>query len=287
MFRFSSIARPPWARLALLAALAFFYFGSLWVAALHFPRGYDWRRNVISNLLSPRDNPGWYWVPSLGVAAAGLCMLPLVAWIEGELRTANRGLAGRLRGPAFVAGIFCLISAAILVPQHTHPVLGMRHAHEMLARTSAAALGVGMICASLDAAGGVHGRRLRLLRRLWQVTTLPTLLGAIGSGCMVALARWGGSAAGAIAFFRGTIFWHLAFWEWAGSVSVYLFFVWPVVMLGAEQAASTSHTDGGGPPHPSDGSASSIADRGGRPSSPYQTGDPRSPERRDPAARKS
>ena len=61
MLRILTIVRR--ARLALLAALFVSYFGSLWVAALHFPHGYDWRGNVISNLLSPRDNPQWCWLP--------------------------------------------------------------------------------------------------------------------------------------------------------------------------------------------------------------------------------
>ena len=65
----------------LLGLLFGFYFGGLGLGAAHFPHGYDWRRNVISNLLSPRDNPGWYGAPVLGVAMAGLCMMALMVWI--------------------------------------------------------------------------------------------------------------------------------------------------------------------------------------------------------------
>ena len=241
-------------RCALLAVLFASYFGSLWAASLHFPHGYDWRRNVISNLLSPRDNPAWYWLPSVGVAIAGLCMIPLALWIETQLAdAASLRLARRLRRPAFLLGIGCLILAAIVVPRHTHPVLGMRHIHELLARTSAAGLGIGMLCACQSPGPSAPGaapqaKRLRLLRLLWRAATLPPILGAVGSGLVVALARLHGN--GAPACFRRTIFWHLAFWEWAGSVAVFLFFACPVLMLGREDAAMTPAAPASAPHRP-------------------------------------
>jgi len=226
----------------LLGALFGSYFGSLWVGALYFPHGYDWRRNVISNLLSPRDNPVWYWLPAMGVAVAGLCMLPLAVWIDSELGDGESRLARRVRRPAFLVGILCLILAAVVVPQHTHPVMGMRRAHEAFARTAALGLGVGMLCACLNAAGpgsgaeGERGKRLRTLRRMWRATTMPPVIGALGSGLVVGLARFHGLAGGPAGYFRGTVFWHLAFWEWMGSVAVFLFFASPVVILGRLKA---------------------------------------------------
>ena len=199
------------------------YFGSLWVGAHYFPNGYDWRRNVISNLLSPRDNPEWYRVPSLGVALAGLCMLPLILWIEGELGESG----GRaLRRVAFIVGAACLALSALVVPQHQHAVAGLRHAHELLARTSAVGLGLGMLCACF---ARVKGERLRVLRRMWWVATAPTILGAVGSGVMVAMVRLG--VPGAMEAFRGTVFWHLAFWAWVGAGAVFLFFFSAVILV--------------------------------------------------------
>jgi hypothetical protein len=235
MHSFSNIIEDLRMRLALLAVLFGSYFGSLWVGSLHFPHVYDWRRNVISNLLSPRDNPQWYWLPSAGVAVAGLCMLQLGVWIERELGDGQSKLARRVRRPAFLVGIGCLILSALVAPQHVHTVLGMRHAHELLARTSAAGLGVGMLCAcggGLEPADDGRRRRLRLLRMIWRALTLPPILGAVGSGLIVGLARWHGLGAEPADFFRGTVFWHLAFWEWVGSVAVFLFFASPVVLLG-------------------------------------------------------
>jgi hypothetical protein len=218
-----------WMRVTLVALLFGSYFGSLWAAALHFPQSYDWRRNVISNLLSPRDNPHWYWLPSAGVAVAGLCMLPLAAWIENELGDGGSKLARRVRRPAFLVGIGCLILAAVVAPQHLHPVLGMRRAHEALARTSAAGLVVGMLCAC--ASPGLRRRGLRALRLMWWATTLPPIAGAAASGLVVGLARLHVLGAGPADFLRGTVFWHLAFWEWLGSVAGFLFFASPVAVV--------------------------------------------------------
>jgi len=212
----------------LLAALFAFYFGTLWIAALHFPKQYDWQRNVISNLLSPRDNPAWYWLPSVGVALAGICMAPLAAWIDSELAGAETPRARRVRRVAFAIGIGCLVLAAVVAPRHGRPLLGIRHPHEFLARTSAVGLGLGMLCACrVPAAEG----RLRAVRNFWRIITAPALGGAIGSGLVVGMVRLRVVGPGAAEFFRGTIFWHLGFWEWIGSAAVFLFFAAAVVGL--------------------------------------------------------
>jgi hypothetical protein len=216
----------------LLVVLFGSYFGSLWVASMHFPHPYDWRRNVISNLLSPRDNPGWYRLPSAGVAVAGLCMLPLAAWIESALGDGEGKLARRVRRPAALVGIGCLILSAVVAPGHVRTVIGTRHLHEALARVSAAGLGVGMLCACASASlRGDKTTRFRVLRMLWWAITLPPIAGAAASGIIVGLGRIHGMAAVPAAYFRGTLFWHLAFWEWTGSVTVFLFFASAVVML--------------------------------------------------------
>ena len=235
----SSFVRRRWVRFALLAALALSYFGSLWLGALQFPHPYDWRRNVISNLLSPRDNPTGYWLPTLGISIAGFCMLPLAAWIDAELGSHRPGLGARLRRPALLMGIVCLVLAAIVSPQHIRPVLGMRHAHEVLARTSAAGMGISMLAACASLGGNNVERRLRGLRRMWQVTVWPAMAFAVSTGVIVATSRWIGTGTAAM-WFRSTMFWHLAFWEWSGSVVVFFFFLWPVFMLGDDDRASAS-----------------------------------------------
>ncbi|MBO0695886.1 MAG: hypothetical protein J2P56_07260, partial [Verrucomicrobia bacterium] len=41
----------------LLVLIFLAFFGTLGITARMFPQDYDWRYRVISNLLSPRDNP--------------------------------------------------------------------------------------------------------------------------------------------------------------------------------------------------------------------------------------
>src|SRR5205814_10002019 len=93
---------------ALLALIFLGFFGTLGLSAQMFPKNYDWRYRVISNLLSPRDNPSHYWLPASGLALTGLLMLPFAGYLRRHLgviapRTANIG-AG-----TFTAGIIALI----------------------------------------------------------------------------------------------------------------------------------------------------------------------------------
>src|SRR4051812_32778396 len=73
-------------------------------------------------------------------------------------------------------GIVLLILAALVVPQHVHLVLGLRHLHEALSRTAAIFFGLAMLacclCAWRDRAGG---RTLdpRLLPVWCALTVLP------------------------------------------------------------------------------------------------------------------
>ncbi len=120
--------------------------------------------------------------------------------------------------------------------------MGLRHAHELLARTSAVGLGMGMLCACQSAAlgGGAlpeRRKRLRALRIIWWAATAPPIAGAVASGLVVALAHFHILAAGPAAYLRGTVFWRLAFWEWAGSVGVFVFFAGAVAMLGRRKSA--------------------------------------------------
>src|SRR5439155_1535706 len=66
----------------LLGVIFLSFFGTLAVSAWMFPQNYDWRYRVISNLLSPRDNPGHYWLPAIGLALTALfCIWSLVTLV--------------------------------------------------------------------------------------------------------------------------------------------------------------------------------------------------------------
>ena len=242
--RFSLLTGGRRARCGLLGLACAFYFGSLLLAAFLFPKAYDWRANVISNLLSPRDNPRYYWLPAAGVALAGLCMLPLLLWIETHLERSKGWLARWVRKPGFVAGAGCLVLAAIVVPQHTHPVLGLRRLHETLARAAAAGLILGMLCScwSLSllarAAPPAARRRLRALSAAWNLLIALPIAALLASTLLLlaAKAAWIPGAASLAHALRGTIWWRLAFWEWFGSAVVFFFLASSVLWLAPELA---------------------------------------------------
>jgi len=128
----------------LLGLISLSFFGTLGVSAAMFPDNYDWRYHVISNLLSPRDNPQHYWLSACGVSLAALLMLPLAGYLRRHLQITSPR-AAVVSGRAFGAGIVALICACLVVPQHMHAVLGIRRLHELLARSSAAFMAMGML----------------------------------------------------------------------------------------------------------------------------------------------
>jgi len=205
---------------AMLLGLIFLsFFGTLGLSASMFPENYDWRYRVISNLLSPRDNPNYHWLPACGMSVAALLILPLAGYLRRNLEMASPR-AALLSSGAFVAGIVALICACLVVPQHVHAVLGIRRLHEFLARCSAAFIALGMLSGCWCAWKG----RGRGLFWTWSLTTLVPLGGLFCSECLLLLTRlepsWAAPIRGAL---RHSVFWHLGFWEWTGAAAVFVF----------------------------------------------------------------
>ena len=171
--------------LAVLLGLIFLsFFGTLGLSASMFPENFDWRYRVISNLLSPRDNPNHYWLPACGMLVAALLILPLAGYLRRHLEIASPR-AALLSSGAFVAGVVALICACLVVPQHMRAVLGIRRLHELLARSSAAFMGIGMLsgcwCAWKSCGPGLFW--------IWSFTTLVPLAGVFCSECLFLLTR--------------------------------------------------------------------------------------------------
>src|SRR5438045_8249015 len=176
--------------LAVLLGLIFLsFFGTLAVSAWMFPQTYDWRYRVISNLLSPRDNPGHYWLPAIGLTLTALLMLPFAGHLQRHLEVASPRVA-RMSSGAFVTGIIALICACFIVPQHLHDVFGVRRLHEFLARSAAGFLAIGMLCGCWCAWKGC-GRSLFAapLVWIWSLVTLVPLAGIFVSECSFLLTR--------------------------------------------------------------------------------------------------
>lgn len=211
------------------------YFGTLAVAALLFPEPYDWRYRVVSNLLSPRDDPRWYRIPSIGIAMAGVLMLPLAAYLEARLRPAALHWA-RFARWMLSSGTVLLILAALVVPQHVHLVLGLRRLHEALSRTSAICFGFGMlaccVCAWRDRAGA-RTLDARLLPAWCALTVLPIMGILVSEALLLAVRVFPGWGAPVKQSLRHSVLWHLGFWEWTGSAAVFVFLVLSVCWLPA------------------------------------------------------
>ncbi len=199
---------------ALLALIFLSFFGTLGLSAWMFPQNYDWRYRVISNLLSPRDNPSHYWLPACGIAFTAVLMLPFTRYLRRNLEIASPH-AARVTGGAFAAGII----------EHMHDVLGIRRLHEFLARSAAGFIAIGMLTACWCAWKGC-ARSLFTVRLFWTwlaVTLLP-LTGIFFSECLLLLTQMKPSWAMPIrSALRHSVFWHLGFWEWTGAAAVFVF----------------------------------------------------------------
>jgi hypothetical protein len=201
------------------------YFGVLGLAVVLFPGAYDWRTMSISKLLYPRLNPQFHYVAAIGIAATGLLMIPFAGYIHRRSRTVCP-VAAAVAAVLFAGGCICLIFAGLV---SSHPLQGgssVPRLHERLARAAAIGIGVGSIifnaCAIKDyfnpAAATKCYRRSLIIS--WSLLTLPAILVLVLR--LVMFARLP-SLDPFYQTWRGSIAWHLGFWEWVGSAAVILF----------------------------------------------------------------
>ena len=213
------------------------FFGTVIVAAFFFPVPYDWSVRAMSNLASPRDNPSAYWLPCLGLATSAVLALPFAGYLERRLRGITPRLA-RTAGVAFALACVLLLLTGI-VPQQVLLVFGWQRTHEFLARCSAAAFFIGMLCCCVCAFrdrfrifGGQRSLGTALSYYWGWVTLLPVgcvaIIGALKFLGYEADQAWAEQARQS---FRHTIMWHLAFWEWIGSVIFFMFMMVTVLLL--------------------------------------------------------
>ena len=200
------------------------YFGSLILAIWMFPGPFDWRSRSMSKLLYPNNNPLFHEVASAGVALAGALTIPFAGYIGRRLRLISPVPAG-IGTFAFGAGAISLILGALIV---AHPFL-----HEMFARGAAICLGLGMLAFYLCTLSALFvpshdGCYPRQVFRAWSVTVLPALLVLVLRLLTAAHFRWSNPVYGAL---ENRSLWHLGFWEWIGSITVFLFLLSAVLFL--------------------------------------------------------
>lgn len=213
------------------------FFGTLVIAAFFPPVPYDWRVRTISSLTSPRDNPDAYWLPSIGIAAAALLLLPFAGYVEQHMRSVTPRVA-RVARVAFALA-FILFLLAALIAQPVHPWFGWKHVHEIIARIAAVAFFLGMLCCSASALMDrfrIFGGQRSLGTGLSYYWVWGTLL-PVGCAAIMGTLQFLGHEANqawaeqARESFRHTMMWRLAFWEWVGAVALFTFVTVTVLLL--------------------------------------------------------
>lgn len=217
------------------------YFGTLALAIFLFPKSYDWRYRVMSDLFSPHYNPAFYWIPSSGIVLSGLLILPFGGYIQRPLRLAAPRAAS-LGAAAFVMGAVALSAAGLAVSRNLEaPVVAgipIWRIHELLGHTAGLGFGLGMVlfywCLLKGHRLAPAGKRLfpRKLLVWWTLVMLPPLLGLALSEGLALMVRtqtpWSHAIHGALRHFA---LWQLGFWEWIGSMAMFLFLVSSALFL--------------------------------------------------------
>ena len=207
----------------LLCFILISFFGILGLSASMFPHGYDWRYRVISNLLSPRDNPQYYQLAACGLVLTGLLMIPFAIHLNQQLAPVSK-LGARIAAGLFLLGVIALIADCSIVPQHAHATLGIRRFHELLARSAAGFIALSMLISCWCAWKGRSRIFPQSLFWIWAAVTVLPLAGVLCSKALLTLAQFDPALSQPIRrFFRHSVFWHLGFWEWIGAAAIFVF----------------------------------------------------------------
>lgn len=200
------------------------YFGTLTFAIWMFSGPFDWRTKSMSKLLYPANNPRFHGIVSVSLAVAGLTTIPFAGWIARRFRVTSPLLAetGAL---AFAAGGLSLILGASIVSQ---PFL-----HEIFARGAGICFGLGMLTFYLCAMTGlsVSSDERPIWPRVffgWSLIVPPALIIIVLRLLAAAHFRWSNPLYRTI---ESRSFWQLGFWEWIGSIAVFLFMLAALLLL--------------------------------------------------------
>jgi len=216
----------------LIPGIFVIYFGSLLVAIGPSAKAYDWRRNSISWLLYPRNDPAFHLIASVAVAVTGVLILPITAYIRTRLRSGTTALTD-LGAIILGLGAFLLSLSGLIV---SHPYAGKARLpglHEGLARSAALALGIGMLVLWLSAVktwarSAERDSRLGRLLVAWSILIVPAILVVALRIAAYAARAWPTVVFRTIA---SRSLWHLGFWEWIGSAAVFLFLLSSALLL--------------------------------------------------------
>jgi hypothetical protein len=208
----------------IIPLIVIFFFGSLAVAVALLPQAYDWRMKSISQLLYPRVNPQFHFIPATGIALAGMLLLPFAGYIKRRLGIDSPVV--RAGSAFFAGGAICVILASLI---NSHPLHGratIPQLHEVLGRVGGIGLAVGMLTFEFYAlwrfcrtGDGLLSRRLIFW---WSVITWPAIVLFVFRLIIGAHFQVLESFTRSL---KQSALWHLGFWEWIGSVLVIMFLV--------------------------------------------------------------
>jgi hypothetical protein len=209
---------------AVIPLIVVSFFGSLALAVALLPRAYDWRVMSISQLLYPRVNPQFHFIPAVGLALTGVLVLPFAGYTKRRLGVDSPAV--RAGAGFFAGGAICLILASMITSHPLHGRATVPKLHEVLGRAAGIGLGVGILMFEFYAlrqrqrAGSeLVSRRLVIWWSLitWPAIVLLILRLVIGVHFQVLepITR----------SLKQSAAWHLGFWEWIGAVAVIMFLV--------------------------------------------------------------
>jgi hypothetical protein len=216
-----------------------FFFGSLAVAVALLPQAYDWRTMSISQLLYPRVNPQFHFIPATGIAVSGALLLPFAGYVRRRLGfDAPIVRAGAV---FFVAGAICVILASMITSHPLHGQATVPKLHEVLGRASGIGLGVGILLFEFYAlrqyrrAGNDSvSRRLVIWWSFisWPAVVLVILRLIVVEAHLQTLRSFTQSL-------KHSTVWHLGFWEWIGAVAVIAFLIVSAWLLPGDRDSAT------------------------------------------------
>ena len=209
------------------------FFGSLTLAVALLPQAYDWRMMSISQLLYPRVNPEFHFIPAMGLALAGVLLLPFAGYVRRRLGFDSPAV--RAGAASFAGGAICLILASLITSHPLHGRAAVPKLHEVLGRLAGVGLGGGILLFEFhvlkyrrrDGSAWVS----RGLIFWWSLITGPAIVLFILR--LVIAARFQVLEPLTRSLKQSPI-WHLGFWEWIGSVAVIVFLVVSAWLLPAD-----------------------------------------------------
>lgn len=215
--------------LLLVVPLMFvFQYGVLPIAIRLYPRPYVWHSMTISRLLSPRSNPEFYRIPSIGIVMLGVLMVPFAGYIGRRLRAASP-VAAKLGAVCFAGGAICLILTALISSHPPSEGSGVPNLHTVLAWSATLGTGLGVVVFYVGGLKGCLHRQVQpKLFVGWSFVVIPLV---VVVPLRLIIAAHFQFLASFRAMLEGSIAGHRGFWEWTWLTALFVFLACSAALL--------------------------------------------------------